>query len=757
MIAGLSLLVCLFVLAHASFAQETAPNPEPPYPIWPIPREADVAKGRLVLTDAVIVVPDGDEGVQYPGRLLSEMIADDFMTAIPVAVGKAPEGRTPIFVGEISAKLISGAAAGMKVSANDPGAEGYVLKIDDNGAVIAGCDYRGTLYGVATFIQLVHQWGKQSVAVRKAAVRDWPLLPIRWVHVYMPGREGLPFFRRYMRDMLMRYKYNGMILEVGAGMRLDSHPEINVGWERTVKEWYAYGETIWKYNEGSPLGPAQRFMDSCHPGVGGGYCVEKDDVRAFAAVAAKYGLEIVPEIQALSHVYYIANARRDVAEEPEADFPDSYCPSNPESYKVLFDIMDEYIEVLRPKRVHIGHDEYRSGAFCPRCKGKDSGKLFAEDVLKIQKHLKEKGIETWMWGDHFVDSHNRFGRAWSEGTIVKYEKPDTSSARDIVAAATSEIRITNWSGARGDETFKKLGWQFIIGNFRGSGEKDWAARVEGSGLLGAEVSSWCAMDEFELAKLNTPEAAFSSNLLWSNHYPDEEDALEEVALLMPKVRATLAAKPPVSNGATPMRFEILDIRSACNSAAKGDGWDLSGIKAGDGFYNGLPYRVVDAAANFGRSTVVVARSKCDAPLEAALPVSGKWAALVFVQAATAKGRETAHAGDQTHFPREASELLGTYEIRFADGLVTAHEIRYDETVAQWDAGFSTPYYFTRAISAGTLPDGRKAVLWASEWDNPRPDVAITSVTMRGATGPSNALPILFGITGIDKPQVEDYR
>jgi N-acetyl-beta-hexosaminidase len=44
-----------------------------------------------------------------------------------------------------------------------------------------------------------------------------------------------------------------------------------------------------------------RFAASLHVGVGGGAYVEKDDVRRLAEWAADYGLEIVPEMQSLSH------------------------------------------------------------------------------------------------------------------------------------------------------------------------------------------------------------------------------------------------------------------------------------------------------------------------------------------------------------------------------------------------------------------------------------------------------------------------
>ena len=725
-----------------------------PYPIWPLPQEAHYDDERLLLADATIVVPAGDARAQFPGRLLAELIEDQFGVALPVAEGAALEGRTAIVVGELSEPAVAAAVA--RTAASVPDApEGYLLSVGGASAVLAGRDYRGALYAVSSFVQLVHPWGHRSVAVRRASVRDWPFLPIRWVHLYLPGRDQLGFARRYLRDFLLRYKFNGIVLEVGGGMRLDSHPELSVSWQRTVREWYAHGETIDKLGEGIPLGTANRFAASLHAGVGGGGYLEKDDVRLLAAWAAQYGLEVVPEIQSLTHSYYLASAHRELAEDPDMPWPDSYCPSNPESYKLLFEVMDEYLDALKPRRVHIGHDEWRAGAFCPRCRGKDTGELFAADILKIRAHLEERGVETWLWGDHFVDGHNRFGKRWSEGGVVRYERPDTRAARDRLGAAGQPLHVLNWSGEEGDTTFKKLGWPFVIGNFAGSEEKDWPARIARHGALGGEVSSWGAFEEFLLGKLQVPEAAFSINLLWSRQSPPRETALEQVGVLMPEIRRLLAWPPPPSATADPMRFEVLDIGSAFNQAPRGDTWDLSGLEPGRRYGHGLPYAIADAAR--GASAVVVGRRPGQRPTRVALPVSGRWASLLFLQAATGPGRPSIHAGDQTHFPRESSELIGFYEIRFADELTASHEIRYDETLGPWDAGVSKIYYLTRPVIAGTLPDGRAAVLWASEWVNPRPDVPIVSVTLVGAPGPSTALPILFGVTAVEKPRVEDYR
>ena len=275
--------------------------------------------------------------------------------------------------------------------------------------------------------------------------------------------------------------------------------------------------------------------------------------------------------------------------------------------------------------------------------------------------------------------------------------------------------------------------------------------------MGGEVSSWSALEEFQLGKLHFPEALFSANLMWSGATARREDALAEVGRRLVETRALLAAAPPPSLRAHPMRFEVQDLASAVNHAPKGEGWDLSGLHPGKAVANGLPFRIEDAAERDGHSCVVVGRRPGEEPRSVELPVSGRWASLVFVQSATGAGAPSIHAGDQTHFPRESSELLGVYEIRFRDGVVETHGIRYDETVGRWDAGLDGLYYSARALVAGSLPGGREAVVWASEWTNPRPDVDIVSVRMAGSAGPSAARPILLAVTAVEKPRVEDER
>src|SRR5437899_7266958 len=91
-----------------------------PHPIWPIPQEARYADDRLLLRDAVIVVPRGEPRAQYPGRLLAALVADQFGVALPVVVETAPAESTPILVGEASNPLLAAAVARVPVSRPPP-------------------------------------------------------------------------------------------------------------------------------------------------------------------------------------------------------------------------------------------------------------------------------------------------------------------------------------------------------------------------------------------------------------------------------------------------------------------------------------------------------------------------------------------------------------------------------------------------------------------------------------------------------------
>jgi len=742
-----------------------------PSPIWPVPQQMTLRDDALPLSQAALVVPLRASATDIaPAHLFADMVADDFGLVVPIARGAAPAGRVPIEV------RIAGRPGAGRTPADLPGAEGYLLKVTAQGGQILGRDRRGAQYAAATLIQLCQRRGREIV-VRGAEIRDWPYKPVRMVHLYLPGPDHLGYARRYLRDFLVRYKYNGLFIELGGGVRLRNRPEIPVAWRRFVEETFAIGDTSPIYGMNRPLGPNRRFPDSVHTHLADGHYIEPDDLRRLFDWAREYDLEPIPEVQGLTHAYYLTAAHPEIAELADAVFPDAYCPSNPESRRILFDVMAEYIDITGCRAVHIGRDEWRAGGLCPVCRERDAGELFAYDALETIQWLKERGVRAWMWGDHLLRKHTATGSTHDDGTIL-WDYPQTLKAAEIISAAKPDVTILNWSWALGsaeetDEVIAALGFKQIYGNFDGRHFEGWEERSAHPSILGAEVSSWCAWNDFELGMLHYPSALYAANMMWSNQWPTQTDAEEAVARQTPKLRDRMRRsweKPRLwSEATTGQRKHVVPIRAACNAPAKGETWDLSGLVSGRHRCDGVPFEILDSVRNEGRCSVVVERSHRPTSTyphaSEPIPITARYGSLIFWQVATAQGAETPHVGDGTNFPREAGELLGWYEVLFADGLTRAVEVRYSENVSAWDAGFQLLYY-AREARAGEQPDGRPLVIWGLEWTNPRPHIEIESVVLRGAGAlpevrprgrVSDARAMLLGITAVELPKWEDYR
>lgn len=148
--------------------------------------------------------------------------------------------------------------------------------------------------------------------------------------------------------MLVYYRYNTVILEVGGAMEYKRHPEINESWVEYCREMGRYPERADEVQ--NMFGWVK---NSIHFENGGGGWLPQDTVRQLLAYCQQRGLEVIPEVPCLSHADYLLNAHQELAERPYDPFPDSYCPSNPASYELLFDVMDEVVEVFQPRVMQI--------------------------------------------------------------------------------------------------------------------------------------------------------------------------------------------------------------------------------------------------------------------------------------------------------------------------------------------------------------------------------------------------------------------
>ena len=363
--------------------------------------------------------------------------------------------------------------------------EEYVLEIGETSRIYANSD-RGFVYGMVTLASLK---GRTFAGI----LRDRPVCSVRGYRVYLPGQENIPVFKA-MVDFIAEYKYNTVILEIGGAMEYKRHPEINEKWVEFCSEMYAdphRAAQIEFYTY-----PWTKNSIHCENGDGG--VLTQDECRELAAYCRSRGLEVIPEVPTLSHSDYICLAHPEIAEIAEDAYPDTYCPNHPDTYRYVFDILDEVIEVFRPRQIHIGHDEAYTFGICERCRGIDPVDLYVGDIRKIKEYLDSKNILVSLWAEKLLRAYTKEGEPiGGTGTVERGDEwpiPPLWECRDKLPEG---LLYSHWYWSFGkeyDRVFHDRGYPMFFGNFDAIDCDDWAERI-GWGALGGWVSNWGSFEE----------------------------------------------------------------------------------------------------------------------------------------------------------------------------------------------------------------------------------------------------------------------
>lgn len=421
--------------------------------------------------------------------------------------------------------------------------EAFVLDINENGATVKASDKRGFVMGAETFIKLCEKDG-----VHSCHVEDAPAYPFRGVHLFLPSVRQMDFAKRLIKYMISPMGYNKAIIEVGAGMKFDSHPEIN--------------EAVMHANKMNADGKWPEFP---HSGVAERGCINKDDAADFADYISRFGIDVIPEIQSLGHVQYLTLAHPEIAENDEnaealtvdtitADarpslfYKHCYCPSNPKSYEILFDIIDEIIEVFKPSEyVHMGHDEVYQIGVCPVCKSKDAAQLYADDVNKIYNYLREKELKMIIWSDMLQP-------------VSEYTKA-TSPAMDLIPKDILMLDFIWYFHFDKDieDNLIEKGFSVAAGNLYSSHYPRFNTRIRKKGMLGGQISAWVTTSEECMQREGKMyDYLLTAQMLWSDSYSKEYTLCYDrmIKAFMPYMRENIKGikYPSLEEGA---RFETL--------------------------------------------------------------------------------------------------------------------------------------------------------------------------------------------------------
>ena len=245
------------------------------------------------------------------------------------------------------------------------------------------------------------------------------VIPIRGLAIAAPRPAHVDEFVDFIREELIPFEVNTLVLRVDFNFQYGSHPEL-------------------------------QDEDA----------LSREDVRKILDASREGPMRIIPLLNLLGHQSWHGTPKGLLREYPEFDetphiaLPDeyvwpnedglyvkSYCPLHPDVHAVVFALIDELVDVFEADAFHAGMDEvfYIADDRCPRCAGHDKAELFAGEVTRIRNHLAAQGKELWIWGDRLLDGESTGLGMWEASMN------DTFRAIDLIP---KDVVITDWHYTR---------------------------------------------------------------------------------------------------------------------------------------------------------------------------------------------------------------------------------------------------------------------------------------------------------------------
>ena len=205
-----------------------------------------------------------------------------------------------------------------------------------------------------------------------------------------------------------------------------------------------------------------------HPECASQNAISKEDMILLREACKRNKIKLIPKMNLLGHqsgktrdsLDGLLNAHPEFDETPKMDevfYCRSLCPNHPGVKPIVFDLMDELVDVCEADGLHIGVDEVFDIGLCDRCKGQSTADIFAEWVNALASHLRERGVRTYMWGDRLLSSEETGYGTWeaaangTEGAIEKL-------AKDIFICDWHYEDCEKYISA---EVFSKHGFDFV--------------------------------------------------------------------------------------------------------------------------------------------------------------------------------------------------------------------------------------------------------------------------------------------------------
>lgn len=261
-----------------------------------------------------------------------------------------------------------------------------------------------------------------------------------------------------------------------------------------------------------------RYQFKNHPKVWGYDPLSLEDVKRLLSVCRKNNIKLVPKMNLIGHQSGLHNEPTDgilhghnqvmsdicdglLRAYPEFDeqygieeilYSRSICLSNSRAMAIICELIDELMDVFEADTIHIGCDEVFNAGLCPECSKKSRAELISSWINSINKHIKERGGTTLIWGDRLLSTEDTGYNRWEASDDGSSTAIDMLS-RDIVIC---DWHYDKYKKYKSVDIFAKTGFKIMISPWRDKANLeaflDYAIRHDTGHINGILMTTWCA-------------------------------------------------------------------------------------------------------------------------------------------------------------------------------------------------------------------------------------------------------------------------
>lgn len=629
----------------------------------------------MIRRDGVLVLPD-EISVQIPSTSLPllEALNNGFGKRLNLCFKEVRENETALLTLKLSQT---------GVPANE---EGYRLTINGEAIKLAAKTEKGLFYGIQTLNNLLLITEKAELP--QCVIEDYPSLALRGVFLYL---SRSPRFRE-MVDLFASLKFNTVVLEFGTALPLQRQ----------------------KLRSGSTLSKE-----------------ELDDLLEFIR---SRNMEAIPHFQMLSHVQWLSG-RPDylsLLENPSdaKSWQVSWCPSNPQVYKIAEDVISETIELIKPRYFHLGMDEVGLGAFreCPECKKRQPGELLGRHAEDLAEMVRKAGATPIFYHDSFLPPSYAYAPDKGDGATAQgYLNPRATVINLWDYNPYPEAARMNIFLEKGFQVYGAA-WILTLGNNR---ELPLLISGAGKGGLGSALTFWSELpagfkDFRSVSARCWPAMAISAQYCWNvNATPLDKIDFDPTW----EIRRRLA---PETLLPTEITFEPLPLGDKINAAFGSDPafpqFTAKGLKTlGNELATAsIPLELMTDSKQTYYGIRLSGQDNDSLPQSVVLPINGKIRALALLATMAHPERPDKLQAKYSTMPQTMPQA-GLCTIEYSDS--SRHEIplRVFWNLAHWNATRSP--FAARYINRSWDKRGLLVQFPLLEYSNPFPDKEVTQIVL----------------------------